>query len=409
MCISCNNDKGYYFLNEKGSTSHELNEFIDCVNNDTKPINFYLNKDKKEYRECFQYCKTCNYGGNEAENNCTSCEKGYILEPDTPNSQQCVISCDYYYYYSKYYEYKCTAGPKCPDDFNLLIQEKRKCIDNCQKDNIYKYQYNGKCVEICPNETQKNDTDHFCKDIDLTSCKLTKDDYTYLKENITEDEIEIYAKKFAKEYSYTYNHLSVFENDILSIFIYKNNSCISELKLNPQVIYEKCYEEVKKIYNIDEELIIVLITNKKENNGSPRIDSYTMHEPKKGKLLRIDDICKDIPIEVQEDILKKIENTNADIESIKYLTGQNIDVFNISSIFYTDICFHFNSPIDKDIALKDRISLYYPNITLCENGCNIKGVNLTSLKAICDCKLNNLLKNNFLQNNAIYRSSLGEV
>ena len=264
-------------------------------------------------------------------------------------------------------------------------------------------------MEICPNETQKNDNDHLCKDIDLSSCKLSKEDYTYLKENLTKDEIELYAKKFAKEYSYTDNHISIFENEIISILIYKNDNCISELKLNPQVLYDKCYEELKGIYNIDKKLIIMLITNKKRFNSSPSISSYTIHDPIEGKILKIYDICKDIPIEVQEDLLKKIENTNVDVESIKYLTEQNIDVFNISSIFYTDICFHFNSPIDKDIALKDRISLYYPNITLCENGCNIKGVNLTSLKAICDCKLNNLLKNNFLQNNAIYKSSLGEV
>ena len=77
-----------------------------------------------------------------------------------------------------------------------------------------------------------------------------------------------------------------------------------------------------------------------------------------------------------------------DYNFIKYMVDQNIDIFNLSSEFYTDICFHFDSPLDKDISLEDRISLFFPNITLCENGCLIKGVNTTSMRAICECKFN---------------------
>ena len=94
---------------------------------------------------------------------------------------------------------------------------------------------------------------------------------------------------------------------------------------------------------------------------------------------------------------------------IQYLTDQNIDIFNKTHDFYTDICFHFDSPIDKDIALKDRISIFYPNVTLCENGCAIKGVNLTSMRAKCECKLNNLINNNILSNNAWYQSQMAQI
>ena len=65
-------------------------------------------------------------------------------------------------------------------------------------------------------------------------------------------------------------------------------------------------------------------------------------------------------------------------------------------IFFTDICYYINFPIKKDIALKDRIKLLFPNITLCKNGCSIKGINSTSIKAECDCKIKNLINNNFL-------------
>lgn len=38
------------------------------------------------------------------------------------------------------------------------------------------------------------------------------------------------------------------------------------------------------------------------------------------------------------------------------LTNQSIDIFNMSSDFYNDICFHFESPTGKDVPLKDRIT-----------------------------------------------------
>ena len=48
------------------------------------------------------------------------------------------------------------------------------------------------------------------------------------------------------------------------------------------------------------------------------------------------------------------------------------------------------------------IKLFFPNITLCDQGCFIKGVNLTSLKASCECTLNNLLNNNIFGNEKLF-------
>ena len=94
---------------------------------------------------------------------------------------------------------------------------------------------------------------------------------------------------------------------------------------------------------------------------------------------------------------------------VQYLSQQNIDVFNLSSDFYKDTCYYFISPVKKDIALKDRIKIFFPNITLFENGCNIKSINSTTMKAECECKLNNLINNNALANNAFYKSQVGNI
>ena len=84
------------------------------------------------------------------------------------------------------------------------------------------------------------------------------------------------------------------------------------------------------------------------------------------------------------------------------------NIFNLSSSFYTDICYHFDYPINKDISLKDRIKLYYPNISLCEDNCLITGVNLTSLEAICECKFN-FINNNIITNNLFLQNKYEEV
>ena len=133
-----------------------------------------------------------------------------------------------------------------------------------------------------------------------------------------------------------------------------------------------------------------------------------MIEPYLGNKLKSDDLCENETLVVHENLLAKLDKSKVNLDFILYLTGQNIDVFNLSSVFYTDICFHFDSFIGKDIALKDRILLCFPNVTLCENNCQIKGVNLTNLKAICECKFNNILSNS-LGTDLLSQSQLGDI
>ena len=92
---------------------------------------------------CYKNCQTCNIYGNDEENNCFSCISNYIFLPDNDNSTNCVPKCFYYYYFSLFNIYSCTSSFQCPEEVKLLIRSKNKCIDNCSKDNIYKYQYSG--------------------------------------------------------------------------------------------------------------------------------------------------------------------------------------------------------------------------------------------------------------------------
>ena len=66
-CI-CDNSRDYYPIKYNSIIYNDQ-----CYNIQTKPDNFFLDKDKKIFEQCNKNCKSCYYHGDENENNCTSC------------------------------------------------------------------------------------------------------------------------------------------------------------------------------------------------------------------------------------------------------------------------------------------------------------------------------------------------
>ena len=50
-------------------------------------------------------------------------------------------------------KYHCTETEACPEGYKL-IESKKKCIDDCGKDDTYKYPYYDKCIETLKKERQ---------------------------------------------------------------------------------------------------------------------------------------------------------------------------------------------------------------------------------------------------------------
>ncbi len=74
----------------------------------------------------------------------------------------CYEKCTFYYYYDNYRHHYCTNDKKCPNGFNKIIPEKKRCIDNCQKDNTYNIEYYGTCYDKCPPGTQPKENNIGC-------------------------------------------------------------------------------------------------------------------------------------------------------------------------------------------------------------------------------------------------------
>ena len=406
LCISCNNDKNYYEINPNYTLKNSSNAgFVNCYNNSTKPKNFYLNKNY--YEPCYMSCSTCEYGGDGNHNNCTACAIDYMNEPEVEGSNNCVIMCKNFYYYTSYGQFKCSSNLQCPEEKNLLIRDKKKCVDSCLKDDTFIYQYSGECIKECPTGTTADETSKICKVKNKEVCSKSSakfDLYDFLKEG----GVEKIAKTYVKEFNYTDKHISLFNNEVYSIMLYRTTECITELELSmPEIDFGSCYLKVQGKYNISNSLLVAIIDKKSNKKNNP-ITSYSFYNPITGEKLDSETVCNEEVIVVKENIKAILNDSVSDIESILFLTGQNINVFNHSSEFYTDLCYHFESPNNKDVALNDRLLVYYPNITLCDSGCQNKGVNLSSMTAICECKYKEMTEEE-MKENIIYEFAIIEV
>ena len=402
LCVSCNEDYDYYPVDFKKYNLFNKG-FKECFNNKTKLNNFYFNEEKKQYEPCFETCNTCNSGGNEEINNCTSCDIDSIFRPETNGTTNCVKKCKYKYYFSLFDQYKCTENDQCPNDAILLIKEKNKCIQDCKFDDTYRFQYNGECLKKCPNNTKEEN--NICKNIDYNKCSY-KENKNYLNENFSNKDLDLLVKVYGEEYNYTNNHVSLYKNNFHTIAIYKNKDCVNNLLNITHIDFGSCYNKIKSnnYNNLD---LIILILEKYKNDSS--IVLYYFYDPISLEKIDLSNKCQNENITIEKYILKSLLSSNIDIDKVIDLGKQNIDIFDKNNKFYNDICFNYESPNGKDIPLKDRLKVFYPNISLCDNDCLYKGVNLTSMTSLCQCKFSDFVGDNYFTENVFVSKISGEI
>ena len=404
LCISCNHDEGFY---QKSDDEPNNNLFVNCHRN---PEGYYLDITNKIYKPCFYTCKTCNIKGDEFNNNCQECNSEYEFKHDFDNDKNCYKKCNNYYYFDSSKIYNCTDGNNCPLNYKLIIP-KKKCIDDCSKDKIYRYEYQNICYEACPNNTISLDNNFICKEITINeeNCKLSQSKFTSSKNDVTINDLKPLTEKYANNYYSSNDYVSTYDNKYISIYIYKNISCLEQKTGSaPKIDFGECYKKVKTNYDIKEDLIISIINiNSNPNTNAKPITTYAFSNPITGDILNSSKICENEKIVVEEDVKFLLEYLDEQKENILSCVKQGIDVFNKTNEFYHDLCYHFESPNGRDIPLEDRISMFYPNVTLCDEGCDNKGVDLKTLKAICICTFNDL--NNHSLTQQLYSQYIEEV
>ena len=286
----------------------------------------------------------------------------------------------------------------------LFIKDKNKCLDNS-----YKYQYNGNCYKKCPEDTIEEN--FICKKIDPQLCTLNQNEFNY-GNILSKEGIETMTKGYKEEFIYANNTISEYQNDLYKIFLFKNSSCITELSLKvANIDFGNCYNKVKQAYNINDDLIKAVILNFDTKFHNKPTTSYSFYDPNNGKKLDASNICMNDTIIINENLLSFLDENSTNYNNIKYLLDQNINIFDPNDDFYTNLCIYFETPIKKDIPVKDRLIEFYPNISLCDSGCKHVGINFTEKTAICECKFNDIINNNKANNEITeeYISSITKI
>ena len=398
LCLSCNEVLGY----KKVNYTLVFTEFVDCLKKEDPLLkNFYYNETSEEYRPCYKTCKKCLIGGDAETQNCLECETNYMFRPGDNPHNNCVAYSEFYYINS-YNQYKSLPSLNCPEEAKYLVKEKNYCIYDCKKDNEYKYLYNGRCLKNCPIDTTNNS--FICSESPSKSYLGVNE--IYMKENNDLKVVDTLVKTYISEFNYTNNHASLYDNDFYNILVYKNPKIIDDLSLKmSKVDFKGCYEKVKATYGIEEELVITVV-DKKSNNPT---SYYSFFHPKSGQKLDAENICKEEVITVKENLTTILNANDTKYELQSSLTNQGINIFDMNDPFYTDLCFDFKNPKNRDIPLSDRIKNVFPNVTLCSDGCQNEGINLEEMTATCNCKFNDITNNEAIKENAVLDSMVGEI
>ena len=154
------------------------------------PEGFYLDKNNLYYKSCYQSCKTCELDGDSDINNCIECDDNYSnILSNISGYNNCYDNCTYYHYYNEIMDKTfCTHSMNCPNNYNKLIPNKNECINECNRDSIYKYEYNNVCYIKCPNNTINNS--YICEIIDNASVQES----TIFTNSIDESTINIMSE-----------------------------------------------------------------------------------------------------------------------------------------------------------------------------------------------------------------------
>ena len=400
LCLSCNEELGYMKVNY----SIIYTNFYDCKKKEELLSRFYYNELTNEYRPCYKTCKQCSIEGNSTFHNCLECENGFMFRPGENPGNNCVVYAEFYYL-SAYNQYKSMDTLECPLEAKYLVKNKNYCIYDCKKDKTNKYLYDGNCVESCPENTQNED--FVCKE-NPAQVNLGKNILFLEEEENCLRTVQNLAKLYVSEFKYTENHVSEYENSKFGVLLYKNESALNQLSLEiPKVNFQNCSEKVKQNYGIEGNLLNSIIEKKDKKTHET---FYSFFHPVSGEKLEVNDLCKNESIIIKENITSLLNSSNnLNFKLQMSLAEQGINIFDLNDPFYKDICYDFDNPGKRDIALRDRVREAYPNAILCPEGCRNQGINLGDMTASCDCTFHDITNNKVVKENAVLDSLVGEV
>ena len=416
-CIKCNIKNEYYPIYNETFNKN----FTKCY----KEIDgYYLDNITKSFKiidQCYDSCQTCKKIGNNENHYCKECKSDYPFEYIEDNHLNCFEFCHNNNYNENNDTYQCLQKPKCFGINNKLISDKdNKCIDKCENDETYKYEFKKTCYKECPkdiSELSKNNL-YLCE----PKCS-SENPYINLKnqqcikkcdfQDILDKKCELNYKNSTKKAEISKTIIENIKNGTMKEVIaqVKNSNesfvikegedahLISTLGTNlkrkdfSSIDFGDCEKLIKSRYGLDdkEELILYEVEHGVEGFNIPILEYVLFTEDGKTELnLSICDTMKVqyyIPVSIDEN---------------------DLDMHDPSSDFYNNECNKHSTEDGVDMTLYDRQKQYNDNnMALCEKGCINKGLDPETEKIKCDCYIKSDM--NYYSNNTKKEDLLDKI
>ena len=408
---------------------------INCY--DKAPEKYYFDSNNKSYKKCYETCKSCFGEGNKTDNNCIECDNDYLFLNDSLHEKNCYIKCEYYYYFDESNEYKCTEQEICPNNYKL-IESKKKCINKCENDNYYKYEYNLNCYIKCPEGTINEENSYICYIKEITTNIIYTTDISEKKLISSYIDLSTYNNIIIKEITHKNNDIASQTNIVIEnkeqttneitngnkdIVSHTNLEIESEDETNK---FEKIRKKLIKgdytteinngkdsIY-IDGNYIYTVTSTKNQDNNkdynttaiylglceNELKEEYNISKNDSLYILKVDILIDDLIIpKVEYEIFypfNPINMTQLNLSICKdikiyirvplTISKDDIDKHNSSSNLYNDICYILKNEkgLDKPIKARrdDFIKYKYSG---CEEGCEFSEYDIINKIALCSC------------------------
>ena len=268
-----------------------------------------------------------------------------------------------------------------------LNSENGMCVDNCTGIATTRYEFNNICYSGCPDGTKSSFLNEFycIKILNFTACE-TKDLFT--KNCVLEDKNLNTTQSIINQIKY-----DIQNGNILSLLKNLTNNETQELVLSESnAIYQitstdnqnnqdynngisvinlgECENTLKKVYNLYKTPFIIFKVDIYQEGLLMPIVEYEVYHPYTLQKINLD-ICKNDKIKVYLPVT---------------INEEEIDKYDLKSIYYNDICYPSISSNGADLTIEDRINEYVNNnLTLCENNCNLSDYNSEKKQVLCEC------------------------
>ena len=272
----------------------------------------------------------------------------------------------------------------CFENLNAkIIKEKDICIDNCQNDSYYIYEYNNICYDLCPNGTYNSYMNHYYCAKNYTYDEsfeifedLCKNNENSIKNRINNIQKELISGTFNILINSIKNNNDIIVNNnniifqITSAYNQKKNEYYNISSIN----IVECENILRKHYNLSNDMNLLIFKVEYFIPGFliPIIE-YEIYDNANPKNKLNLTICENVKINISIPVS---------------IDENNLFKYDPSSAFYNDICFPYTTEYKTDITLKDRRNEFIDNnMSLCENNCEYKGYDNNKKISKCECSI----------------------